>query len=63
MDSFSLITITNNSNQLFQKAYFIFGFEVVLEDLRIAIKDSPKKIKSKDFHQIGYVPSEIINPV
>ncbi len=62
IDSFSLITITNNSSQLIPKAYFICGFEVVLIDLRIAIKESPKKITSNDFHQKGCDSCSIADP-
>ncbi len=51
IDNFSFIIIRDSSPQLIQKTYFIFGFEVVLEDLRIAIKENPKKIRSNDFHK------------
>lgn len=61
--NFSFRTITNNSSQLIQKAYFILGFEVVLTDLLIAIKEKPKKIMSKDFHQVGCTSCNITEPV
>jgi hypothetical protein len=62
-ENFSFITIMNNSSQLIQKAYFILGFEVVLTDLLIAIKENPKKIMSKDFHQTGWTSCNITEPV
>ena len=61
--SFSFSTIPNKRDQHTQKIYFNFWFEVTCVVLYTAIKDRPKKIKSKDFHQRGWAPSEIINPV
>ncbi len=55
--------MNSSINQVYQKAYLIFGFVVVLMDRRIAIKESPKNIMSSDFHQKECPSSNRTDPV